>query len=184
MDASDEKILTLFSKGESKSQAINLLLSAYEKKVYWVIRRMVIDHDDANDLTQETFIKVWNYLDGFKQNSKLYTWIYRIATNEALNFLRKKRRIFFLPLHDVEKELEKKLNSNITIEANDIDRMLQEAMLKLPDKQRLVFQLRYFDEMPYEQIAAITDTSEGALKASYHFAHKKIEALLKSGLNH
>ena len=105
----DEEILNLFVEPQSQGKAFELLISKYEKKVYWLIRRMVIDHDDATDLTQETFIRIWHNLDGFKKESKLYTWMYRIASNEALSFLRKKRRYTFIPFNDVEAELEKNL---------------------------------------------------------------------------
>ena len=180
----DDAILRLFSVAETRSEAFSLLVSAYEKKVYWVIRRMVIDHDDARDLSQEAFIRIWDHLDGFKHESKLYTWIYRIATNEALSFLRKKRRYLFIPILNVEAELDKKLSTNLAPDTSEIDVQFQKALLKLPEKQRLVFQLRYYDEMPYQEIAAITGTSEGALKASYHIAFKKMEAMIKAGLNH
>ena len=180
----DEEILNLFVDPQSQGKAFELLISKYEKKVYWLIRRMIIDHDDATDLTQETFVKIWHNLDGFKKESKLYTWMYRIASNEALSFLRKKRRYTFIPFNDVEAELEKKINNNLAPEASELDAYFQKAVLKLPEKQRLVFQLRYYDELPYQDIAVITGTSEGALKASYHIAVKKVEAMLKASLNH
>lgn len=140
---------------------------------------MVIDHDDADDLVQETFIKVWNNLHSFREDAQLYTWIYRIATNECLNFLRKKKNRFFLPINDVQHELTQKLDSGAHIDGDEIQLKLQKALLKLPDKQRLVFNMKYFDEMKYEDIADITGTSVGSLKASYHHAVKKIEDFLK-----
>jgi RNA polymerase sigma-70 factor (ECF subfamily) len=139
---------------------------------------MVIDHDDADDVTQEVFIKIWKNLDKFREDAKLYTWVYRIATNECLSFLAKKKRRFFLPIHDVEGELANKVDLNSTISGDEIQVKLQKALLKLPDKQRIVFNMKYFDEMKYDEIAAITDTSVGALKASYHHAVKKIEESL------
>ena len=139
---------------------------------------MVIDHDDADDLTQEIFIKVHRYIDNFREDAQLYTWIYRIATNECLSFLQRKKRRFFLPIGDVEGELTAKLESTPALSGDEIQLKLQKALLKLPDKQRLVFNMKYFEDMPYEQISEITNTSVGALKASYHHAVKKIEDFL------
>lgn len=140
---------------------------------------MVIDHDDADDITQEVFIKVYKSIDDFRQDAQLYTWIYRIATNECLNFLRRKNRRFFLPIGDAAGELTAKLTSSSYVTADEIQLKLQTALLKLPDKQRLVFNMKYFDDLSYEEIAEITQTSVGALKASYHHAVKKIEDFLK-----
>jgi RNA polymerase sigma factor (sigma-70 family) len=139
---------------------------------------MVIDHDDSDDLTQEVFIKIHKAIDNFREDSQLYTWIYRIATNECLTFLQRKKRRFFLPIGDVEGELTRKLDSSPHVSGDEIQLRLQKALLKLPDKQRLVFNMKYYEDMPYEQIAAITRTSVGALKASYHHAVKKIEDFL------
>lgn len=140
---------------------------------------MVIDHDDADDITQEVFIKVYKSIDDFRQDAQLYTWIYRIATNECLNFLRRKNRRFFLPIGDAAGELTAKLTNSSYVTADEIQLKLQTALLKLPDKQRLVFNMKYFDDLSYEEIAEITQTSVGALKASYHHAVKKIEDFLK-----
>ena len=141
---------------------------------------MVIDHDDADDLTQEVFIKVWKNLASFRQDAQLYTWIYRIATNECLNFLSAKRRKFFLPLNDVAAELSQKLDASPTQDGDEILKKLQKALLHLPDKQRLVFNMKYYDELKYEEISEILGTSVGALKASYHHAVKKIEEYLNN----
>jgi RNA polymerase sigma factor (sigma-70 family) len=181
----DQELLEKFRDPSGRNYAFNLMVRKYQQKIYWHIRKMVIDHDDANDLTQETFIKVWSSLEQFRGDSQLYTWIYRIATNECLNFLNKKRRRFFLPIGDVEGELMEKLEANADLSTSggelsgeEIQLKLQKALLKLPDKQRLVFNMKYFDDMKYEEIAAITGTSVGALKASYHLATKKIEDFL------
>ena len=139
---------------------------------------MVIDHDDADDLTQEVFIKIHKAIDNFREDAQLYTWIYRIATNECLTFLQRKKRRFFLPIGDVEGELTRKLDSSLHITGDEIQLKLQKALLKLPDKQRLVFNMKYYEDMPYDQISEITQTSVGALKASYHHAVKKIEDFL------
>lgn len=163
---------------ETRNYGFNLLVRAYQQRIYWHVRKMVIDHDDADDLTQEVFVKIHKSIDQFREDAQLFTWIYRIATNECLSFLDRKKRRFFLPLEDVGKQLAAKIDTSSTISGEDVQKKLQKALLKLPDKQRLVFNMKYFDEMPYEQIAAITDTSVGALKASYHHAVKKIEEFL------
>jgi RNA polymerase sigma factor (sigma-70 family) len=169
---------------DTKNYGFNLLVRQYQQKVYWHVRKMVIDHDDADDITQEVFIKVHKYIDTFREDSQLYTWIYRIATNECLSFLQRKKRRFFLPIGDVAKELSSKLDSGSHISGDEIQLKLQKALLTLPDKQRLVFNMKYFDDMQYDQIAEITNTSIGALKASYHHAVKKIEEFLSGELNH
>ena len=154
------------------------MVKKYHQKVYWMVRKMVIDHDDSNDVTQEVFIKAWNGIDSFRGESQLYTWLYRIASNEAINFLNKKRRRLQVSLEDMEKELEDKLESDPLVGGDEIQLKLQKALLKLPEKQKLVFNLKYFEELPYEEISEITGTSVGALKASYHWAVKKIEDYL------
>lgn len=174
----DKDLLEKFQNPDTKNYAFNLLVRKYQQKLYWHIRKMVIDHDDANDLTQETFIKVWNSLETFRGGSQLYTWLYRIATNECLGFLNKKKRRFFLPIVNVQAQLEAKLDDSDLITGEEIQLKLQKALLKLPDKQRLVFNMKYFDEMKYEDMSAILGTSVGALKASYHLAVKKIEDFL------
>lgn len=174
----DKELLEKFREESSRQYAFNLLVKKYQQRVYWLIRKMVIDHDDANDLTQDSFIKVWHHLEDFRNDSQLYTWIYKIATNECLNFLNKKRKRFFLPINDVERELEQKLVSSDMIQGDEIQMKLQKALLKLPEKQRLVFNMKYFDDLKYEEISTILGTSVGALKASYHLAVKKIEEYL------
>jgi RNA polymerase sigma-70 factor (ECF subfamily) len=171
----DLEILVKFQNPASRNLAFNQLVRKYQQKVYWHVRKMVIDHDDADDLTQDVFVKVWKHLENFRQDAQLFTWIYRIATNECLGFLQSKRRKFFLPLNDVGAELAAKLEADPAIAGDAIELKLQRAILRLPDKQRLVFNLRYYDEMPYEQMAEVTGTSVGALKASYHHAVRKIE---------
>lgn len=174
----DKELVQKFVNPDTRNFAYNQLVRKYQQKVYWHIRKMVIDHDDADDLTQETFIKIWKNLENFRQESQLYTWIYRIATNECLNFLSSKRRKFFLPLNDVAAELSEKIDATPTLAGEEIQKQLQKALLKLPDKQRLVFNMRYYDDLTYEQISEIVGTSVGALKASYHLAVKKIEDFL------
>jgi RNA polymerase sigma-70 factor (ECF subfamily) len=155
-----------------------MLVRTYQQRVYWHVRKMVIDHDDADDLTQEVFIKVHKSIDSFREDSQLFTWIYRIATNECLTFLNKKRKRFFLPIEDIGQQLSAKLDSSTDLSGDEIQKKLQKALLQLPDKQRLVFNMKYFDDLTYEDMAEITSTSVGALKASYHHAVKKIEDYL------
>ena len=175
----DQELLSKFKVPESRNWAFNLIVRKYSERVYRHCRKMVIDHEDANDLVQDTFLKVYAGLNEFRQASSLFTWIYKIATNECLLFLRKKRRRFFLPIVDYSAELANKLEAQVSPDASEIQKLLQAAILRLPDKQRLVFNLRYYDELPYEEISEITGTSVGALKASYHLAVKKIEDFLK-----
>jgi RNA polymerase sigma factor (sigma-70 family) len=175
----DKEILKKFANPDSRNLAFNQLVRKYQQKIYWHIRKMVIDHEDADDLTQEVFIKVWKNLGNFRQDAQLYTWLYRIATNECLTFLSSKKRKFFLPINDVAAELAEKIESSPDISGDEIQLKLQKALLKLPDKQRLVFNMKYYDELKYEEISEILGTSVGALKASYHLAVKKIEEFLK-----
>ncbi len=174
----DKELLAKIKNPETRNYGFNLLVREYQKRVYWHVRKMVIDHDDANDVTQEVFIKIHKNIENFREDAQLYTWIYKIATNECLSFLQRKKRRFFLPIGDVESELVAALDNSPNISGDEIQLKLQKALLKLPDKQRLVFNMKYFDDMPYEQISEITGTSVGALKASYHHAVKKVEDLL------
>ena len=174
----DQELLEKILDPESRNYGFNLLVRKYQERIYWIIRKMVIDHDDANDVTQEVFIKVWKNLDKFRAEAQIFTWVYRIATNECLNFLNKKRKRFFVAWADVETELLEKMDNSQYIEGDEIQLKLQKALLKLPDKQRLVFNLKYYEDLKYKQIADITKTSIGALKASYHHAVKKIEEFL------
>lgn len=178
-DLNDKELLERFRHPDTKHYAFNLITRKYQKQVYWHVRKLIIDHDDTHDVIQETFLKIWKNLDKFKEESQLYTWIYRIATNEALTFLRKKRSILFIPLISIEAKLANSLKNDNFFSGDEIQLKLQTAILKLPDKQRLVFNMRYYDELKYEEISAILGTSVGALKASYHLAVKKIEDYLK-----
>ncbi|MFZ6013311.1 MAG: RNA polymerase sigma factor [Bacteroidota bacterium] len=174
----DKDLLLKVRNPDTKNYGFNLLVRTYQQKVYWHVRKMVIDHDDADDVTQEIFIKVYKNIDNFREDAQLYTWIYRIATNECLTFLQRKKRRFFLPIGDVAQDLMGKLDNSPHVSGDEIQLKLQKALLKLPDKQRIVFNMKYFDDLSYEQISEITNTSVGALKASYHHAVKKIEDFL------
>jgi len=174
----DSEILEKFSNEKTRNEAFNLLLSKYQQKIYWHIRRLVIDHDDSDDLVQDVFIKVWKNLEKFRSDSQLYTWIYRIATNESITFLNKKKQRNNIPLDEVSGELNETLVASDYFNGDKIQMKLQKALLTLPDKQRLIFNMKYFDELKYEEISEITGTSVGALKASFHIAVKKIEAFM------
>jgi len=174
----DAEILEKFTNERTKNEAFNLLLNKYQQKVYWHVRRLVIDHDDADDLVQDIFIKVWKYLGNFRNDSQLYTWLYRIATNECITFLNKKKQKNNVSLDDVSYDLADKLAESNYFNGDKIQRKLQQALLTLPEKQRLVFNMKYYDDLKYEEISEITGTSVGALKASFHLAVKKIESFL------
>jgi RNA polymerase sigma-70 factor (ECF subfamily) len=139
---------------------------------------MVVDHDDADDLVQETFIKIWRNLRGFRADSSLYTWIYRIATNEALSFIQKRKRKYLFTTIDYNSKLSKNLEDDNYYNGDEIQLRLQKALLTLPDKQRLVFNMKYYDDLKYKEMSGILGTSVGALKASYHIAVKKIEKFI------
>lgn len=171
----EEIIIEKIKNEETRNYGFNLLVREYQERVYWHVRKMVIDHDDADDLVQEIFVKVWKNLTSFREDAKLFTWIYRIATNECLTFLKKKKRKFFVPINDVQTELSNMLDNEPNISGDEVQMKLQKALLTLPDKQRMVFNMKYFEEMKFKEISEITKTSEGALKASYHHAVKKIE---------
>ncbi|RFZ95249.1 sigma-70 family RNA polymerase sigma factor [Mucilaginibacter conchicola] len=180
IQAEDEEILSKFRDEKTRNEAFNMLLKKYQQKIYWHVRRMVIDHDDADDVTQDVFIKIWKNLPGFRNDAQLYTWMYRIATNECITFLNKKKQKNNVPLDDVDYELSDTLASSDQFSGDKIQMKLQQAILTLPDKQRLVFNMKYFDDMKYEEMSDVLGTSVGALKASYHLAVKKIESFILS----
>jgi len=180
----DREILDLFHSGSGKEKAFALLVERYQQRVYFHIRRMTKSHDDTNDVMQNTFIKVWNALENFRADSQLFTWLYRIATNETITFLNSKNRKQTVAF-ETGKEDEENYSPSayLQAESNQVDGdqiqiRLQKAIDTLPEKQKIVFNLRYYDEMPYEQMSEVLDTSVGALKASYHHAAQKIEKYL------
>jgi len=175
MSPTEEELLLQLSCPQSRSKAFSVVVRTYQERLYWHIRKMVLLHDDANDVLQNTFMKAWNGLDGFRGDSQLSTWLYRIATNETLTFLSNKRMRSQNTIDDVEEVLIQNLQADAYFNGNDIQLKLQKAILTLPDKQKLVFNMKYFDDVTYEQMEAILGTSVGALKASYHHAVKKIE---------
>jgi RNA polymerase sigma factor (sigma-70 family) len=174
----DQELLQSFKEPATRERAFTSIIKKYQEKLYWHIRRMIVDHDDTNDVLQNMFIKVWKGLENFREDSQLYTWLYRIATNESLTFLSQQKKRSSVSLSDVETGLSNKLKSDTNFDANKLEWKLQLGIQNLPEKQRLVFNLRYYDEMPYEEMSKILDTSEGALKASYHHAAKKIEEFI------
>ena len=181
MHASDQELLALFSNAATREQGFTQLVKKYQEKIYWHIRRMVIDHADADDVLQNTLIKIWKGLENFREESQLFTWLYRIATNETLSFLAQQQRKATQSLDEMTESLANKVKADIHFNANQLEWRLQLAIQELPEKQRVVFHLRYYDAMPYEEMSKVLDTSEGALKASYHHAVKKIEEFI---LNH
>lgn len=164
---------------ENLESGFRLLMARYREPVYWHIRRLVVSHDDAQDAAQETFIRAFRSLGRFKGECSLGAWIYRIATNEALNYLRKKKFRAMVSFEDIRSEMEKRIDSDPYFNGDAIQKQLHKAILKLPAKQRLVFTLRYFDEMKYEDISRIAGSSPGSLKASYHHAYNKIREELE-----
>ncbi|RAI84944.1 RNA polymerase sigma factor [Algoriphagus yeomjeoni] len=171
----DQEILQLIQDPKTRDVGFRQLIQAYQKRVYHVIRRMVLIHEDADDITQNTFIKAHHHIDKFQGQSSLFTWLYRIATNESLTFLEKKKKRNFFSIDDHQEKMESYIDQPGNIDGDEIQRLLQKALLTLPDKQRLVFHLKYQEELTYEEMSEITGTTIGALKASYHHAVKKIE---------
>jgi RNA polymerase sigma factor (sigma-70 family) len=177
-DIQDEEILRLFRESHSREKGFTMLVKKYQEKLYWQIRRMVLSHDDADDVLQNVFIKVWNNLENFQENSKLYTWLFRIATNESLTFLNQAKKRLSYDIDSEDYSMADRLKADPYFEGDEIQIKLQEAINTLPDKQKQVFLLRYYDEMKYEEMSDVLDTSVGALKASFHHAVKKIEKYL------
>ena len=178
---SDTELLVLFREPATRERAFTEIVKKYQERLYWHIRRMLVDHEDANDTLQNVFIRVWNALAGFREDAQLYTWLYRIATNECLTFLEQKKKKAVVSLNELESGLSNKIKADKDFDANKLEWKLQLAIQQLPEKQRVVFMLRYYDEMPYEEMSVVLETSAGALKASYHHAAKKIEDFI---LNH
>jgi len=176
----DKALLALYRHPDTREKGFTGIVRKYQERLYWHVRRLVIDHEDANDVLQNVFIKVWKNLEGFREDAQLFTWLYKIATNESLTFLEQQKRKSAVSLSDVETGLGNKLRADSQFDANKLEWKLQKAILSLPEKQRVVFNLRYYDEMPYEEMSRVLETSEGALKASYHHAVKKIEEFIKN----
>jgi RNA polymerase sigma-70 factor (ECF subfamily) len=177
----DELILELFANEKTRNHAFEMLVKKYQKEVYQSVRRMVGLHDDANDVSQNVFVKIWRHLHNFRGESSLKTWILKICTNESLTFIEKRKKLLNLNNDSYTEWMLQTIPDDKYISSDKIVQLIQQAILSLPEKQRIVFTYRYYEEMPYEEMSKILNTSEGALKASYHFAVKKVEDFL---LNH
>jgi RNA polymerase sigma-70 factor, ECF subfamily len=180
METDDRQLIAELRQENTRDLAFHRLVKTYQERLYWHIRKIVLSHDDTDDVLQNTFLKVWKSIDSFREESKLYTWLYRIATNEAITFLNSKKRRNLLPLNDVSDYLMENLTSDPYFEGDQLQMKLQQAILRLPEKQRIVFNMKYFDDLKYEEMSQVLDTSVGALKASYHHATKKIEEFIKN----
>ena len=171
----DQEIIALWEAGQQQ-RAFNEIVRNYSERLYWHVRRFVCSHEDTDDLLQEIFIKIWAALPSFRGEAQLFTWLYRIATNETLNYLRKQKVRASLRFQSLDAEMERRIDEDPYFNGTEAQRLLTKAIARLPEKQRIVFSLRYYEEMKYEDIAAITGTSVGALKASYHIAYEKLKA--------
>jgi RNA polymerase sigma-70 factor (ECF subfamily) len=174
MHLSDQELIDKLRNEATRNEAFAQLVSKYQERLYWHIRKVVLNHDDSDDVLQNTFMKVWKNMDGFREESSLFTWLYRIAINESLTFVNTQKKRQAIPFQDVSEYLKNRLEADDYYEGTDIQKKLQQAIITLPEKQRLVFNMRYFEEMPYQQMSEILDTSVGALKASFHHAVKKV----------
>ena len=177
----DTELLALFREPATREKAFTDIVKKYQERLYWHVRRMLVDHEDSNDTMQNVFIRVWNALAGFREDAQLYTWLYRIATNECLTFIEQQKKKAAVSLDEMDLGLSNKIRADKDFNVNKLEWKLQLAIQQLPEKQRVVFMLRYYDEMPYEEMSSVLETSTGALKASYHHAAKKIEDFI---LNH
>jgi len=174
----DTELLFQFRDPLTKERGFTAIIKKYQEKLYWHIRRIVVSHEDANDVLQNVFIRVWNGLMNFREDAQLYTWLYRIATNECLTFLEQQKKRSSVSMDEVESGLSNKILADKYFDANKLEWKLQLAIQHLPEKQRIVFNLRYYDDMPYEEMSRVLETSQGALKASYHHAVKKVEEFI------
>ncbi len=180
MNQTDTELLAMLAESRQKASAFSSIVRLYQERIYWHIRKMVLDHEDANDVMQNTFMKAWNGIENFRGDSLISTWLYRIATNETLTFLTSKRMKHLQMMDDEESLMFQNLQADSYFDGNDVELKLQAAILTLPEKQRLVFNMKYFEDITYEEMEKILGTSVGALKASYHHAVKKIERFFET----
>ncbi|WP_459212656.1 RNA polymerase sigma factor [Aquimarina rhabdastrellae] len=180
MDTQEEHLIQALHSESQFEQAFSQLVHLYKKRLYWHIRNMVKNHDDTDDILQNVFIKVYKNVKKFKGDSKLYSWLYRIATNEAITFLNQKAKKYQISNEELQQHLVESLKADVYYQGDEIQLKLQQAIATLPQKQQQVFNMKYFQDLKYKEIANILETSEGALKASYHIASKKIEAFIKA----
>lgn len=177
----EEQSLVLALQSDSeREKAFGVLVSQYKEQLYWLIRKIVLDHDDTDDVLQNTFIKVYRNIQSFKADSKLYTWMYRIATNEAITFINKKAKRANISSHEMKEVILSKLETDVYFEGDKIQLQLQKAIALLPTKQQLIFNMKYFDDHTFKQLSDILETSVGGLKSSYHIAVRKITTYLKN----
>src|SRR5690554_4019802 len=179
MEKENHRLIQDLKEESTREHAFHQLVKIYRERLYWHIRKILLNHEDTDDVLQNTFLKVWRNIDNFREESSLFTWLYRIATNESITYLNSKKRRNLLPLNDVSDLLMENLTSDPYFDGDELQLKLQKAILKLPEKQRIVFNMKYFDDIKYEDISKILDTSVGALKASYHHAIKKVEKYIK-----
>ena len=177
----DKEILDLYNSGQ-RELAFKELVNSYSERLYWHVRRLLCSHEDTDDLLQDIFVKIWSSLSTFRGESQLYTWLYRIATNESLNFLQKQKIRAALRFEDITSKLDDKIDDDTGVDGNEAQKALMKAVSRLPSKQKTVFIMRWFDDLSYEDISEILGTSVGALKASYHFAQEKIRAEIENYL--
>lgn len=178
MNVVETTLIDELKNPKTQQKAFRELVSTYKERLYWHIRRMVTNHEDADDVLQNTFIKVFRSIDKFKGDSKLYSWMYRIATNESITFINQRAKKAGISSEELQNQLVNNLQADVYFEGEEIQLQLQKAIASLPQKQQLVFNMKYFDDMKYNEMSEILDTSVGALKASYHHAVKKIETFL------
>ena len=177
----EERLVQDLKNPDTRSKAFEVLVDTYGQRLYWHIRRIVLNHEDADDVLQNTLIKVYKNIGGFKADSKLYTWMYRIATNEAFSLLKSNARKMDIGNRELHQRMLADLKADVYFEGDEIQLKLQRAIAELPEKQKLIFNMKYFDDLKYTEISEILDTTVGGLKASYHLAIKKIKAHLKEG---
>ena len=180
----EEELISNLKSPKSRDQAFRELMHLYKERLYWHIRKIVLSHDDTDDVLQNTFIKVYRNIEKFKGDSKLFSWMYRIATNEAISHLNKNAKRLQISNEELQDQAVNNLKADVYFEGNEIQLKLQRAIATLPQKQQIVFNMKYFDDLKYKDMSEILETSEGALKASYHLAVKKIETYLTDELNH
>ena len=181
LEMDEKQLVAQLQDKRTLDQAFRYLMSEYKERLYWHIRKIVITHDDTDDVLQNTFIKVYRNIDKFKGDSKLYSWIYRIATNESISHLKKQAKHQSIDIDELQLKRVNNLQADVYFEGDEIQYKLQQAIAQLPQKQQLVFNMKYFDAMKYRDISEILETSVGSLKASYHHAVKKIEKMLTTG---
>ena len=180
MQISDQELIINLRTEGNRNRAFQELVLKYQERLYWHVRKIVLNHEDADDVLQNTFMKVWKNIGQFREESSLFTWLYRIATNESLTFLNSRKKHSLVSMNDVSDTLKNRLEADAYYDGSDVSKKLQQAILTLPEKQRLVFNMRYFEEMPYQEMSEILDTSVGALKASFHHATKKVEEYISN----